>query len=61
MEEAITIKKVIHGDIDQLQKIGRQTFRETFAESNSEENMKSYLEKGFSVEKLIGELNDVNS
>ena len=57
----IEIRTVTLSDIDQLQKIGRQTFQETFSESNSEENMKSYLEKGFSKEKLIGELNDENS
>ncbi|MGQ7946748.1 GNAT family N-acetyltransferase [Flavobacterium sp. WC2509] len=57
----ITIKKVTLNDIDQLQKIGRQTFKETFSESNSEENMKSYLEVGFSNEKLTEELTDRNS
>lgn len=57
----IEIKKVTLNDIDQLQKIGRQTFQETFSESNSEENMKSYLEEGFSGEKLTAELNDNNS
>ncbi len=57
----IEIRTVTLSDIDQLQKIGRQTFQETFSESNSEENMKSYLEEGFSKEKLIGELNDKNS
>jgi ribosomal protein S18 acetylase RimI-like enzyme len=57
----IEIRTVTPNDIDQLQKIGRQTFQETFSESNSEENMKSYLEEGFSKEKLIGELNDENS
>lgn len=57
----IEIRTVTLSCIDQLQKIGRQTFQETFSESNSEENMKSYLEEGFSKEKLIGELNDENS
>nr|WP_315201239.1 GNAT family N-acetyltransferase [uncultured Flavobacterium sp.] len=57
----IEIRKVALDDIDQLQKIGRKTFQETFSESNSEENMKSYLEEGFSNEKLTEELNDVNS
>lgn len=48
-------------DVEQLQKIGRQTFLETFSESNTEENMKTYLEDGFSVEKLTSELNNKNS
>lgn len=58
---AIEITKVTLNDIDQLQKIGRQTFEETFAASNSEENMKNYLEEGFSTEKLTAELQDKNS
>ena len=57
----IEITKVNLNEIDQLQKIGRQTFQETFSESNSKENMKSYLEKGFSKEKLIAELTEKNS
>lgn len=57
----ITIIKVTISDINELQKIGRQTFQETFADSNSEENMRSYLEEGFSVEKLTTELNNENS
>lgn len=57
----IEINKISVKEIDQLQKIGRQTFQETFSESNSEENMKSYLEEGFSNEKLTAELNDENS
>ncbi len=57
----IEITKATLSDIYQLQKIGRQTFEETFSESNSEENMKNYLEEGFSIEKLTAELNDKNS
>jgi len=57
----IEIKKVTLNDIDQLQKIGRQTFQETFSEANSEENMKNYLGEGFSKEKLTAELNDKDS
>lgn len=57
----IEIKKISLKEINQLQEISRQTFQETFSESNSEENMKSYLEKGFSKEKLTAELTDKNS
>lgn len=48
-------------DIDQLQEIGRQTFFETFSAANTEENMKSYLQEGFSVEKLTAELSNSDS
>ena len=57
----VKITKAKVNDIDQLQKIGRQTFLETFSETNTEQNMKTYLEDGFSVEKLTSELSDKNS
>ena len=59
--ENIDIKRVTLSDIDQLQKISRQTFSETFSAGNTEENMKRYLEEGFSIEKLTAELNNKNS
>ena len=55
------IKKVTLHEIAQLQEIGRQTFFETFSAANTEENMKKYLEEGFSVKKLTAELSDKNS
>mgnify|MGYP003635419239 CR=1 FL=1 len=51
------IRKVTLNDIEQLQQIGRQTF----SSSNTEENMTTYLEEGFSNEKLIEELNNESS
>lgn len=39
-----------------LQKIGKETFFETFSPHNSEENMRNYLATGFEVEKLEKEL-----
>ena len=56
--EDIAIRKVTPDEIDQLQQIGRQTFFETFAADNTAENMKKYLEEGFSLEKLRSELDD---
>ena len=52
------IKKVTINDIIQLQKIGKNTFFETFSAANTEENMKRYLDEEFSVKKLTDELND---
>lgn len=57
----ISIQKIDKTQIEQLQEIGRQTFYETFSESNSEENMKNYLEEGFSIEKLTAELDNPDS
>lgn len=59
--ENIGIEKLTISDLDELQKIGRQTFYETFSESNTEENMKNYLESGFSVDKIKTELSDENA
>jgi len=57
----IIVKRVMLNDIEQLQKIGRQTFYETFSAANSEENMSKYLDEEFSIEKLTTELKDNNS
>src|SRR5687768_14582785 len=59
--EDIKIRKATLNDIGQLQKIGRHTFFETFSAGNTEENMKTYLDEGFSIEKLSGELNNRHS
>lgn len=59
--ENISINRVTLNDIEQLQKIGRQTFFETFSEVNSEEDMEKYLQDSFSLERLTTELNDRNS
>lgn len=48
-------------NIDQLQKVGRQTFFETFASGNTEENMRNYLDEKFSFAKLANELEDDNA
>jgi ribosomal protein S18 acetylase RimI-like enzyme len=57
----IEILEATINDIEVLQKIGRQTFSETFAASNSSENMTQYLETGFSTEKLLTELANTNA
>jgi diamine N-acetyltransferase len=57
----IEIRKASIADIVQLQIIGRQTFYETFAERNTEENMRNYLDKGFSIDKLTVELKNTKS
>lgn len=59
--EGVTISKASIGDVATLQIIGRQTFFETFAASNTEEDMKKYLDDNFTVEKITGELNNPDS
>ncbi|MBP8238358.1 MAG: GNAT family N-acetyltransferase [Saprospiraceae bacterium] len=58
---AIVIKRVRIDDIDQLQKIGRLTFAETFSEGNTDEDMQQYLEESFSTKKLTAEIFDENA
>ncbi|WP_423148361.1 GNAT family N-acetyltransferase [Rubrolithibacter danxiaensis] len=57
----IEIKKATVTHLDELQNIGRHTFYETFSAANTEENMKKYLDEGFSDAKLTAELTDTNS
>ena len=59
--DTIQIRKIDIDDVILLQSIGRQTFMETFADGNTEENMRKYLEEGFSIEKLTSALNDKNA
>ena len=55
------IKKCSLDDILDLQKIYRQTFFETFSEQNSEENMRIFLDKAYSEEKLKSEIENKES
>ncbi|WP_394666257.1 GNAT family N-acetyltransferase [uncultured Chryseobacterium sp.] len=56
--EAIIIKKASLSDLESIQKIGKETFYETFAPHNSEEQIQKYLTESFAEEKLIKELNN---
>jgi ribosomal protein S18 acetylase RimI-like enzyme len=58
---SLKIRQASYADLSALQAIGRKTFEETFAESNTEENMVAYLEDGFSEAKLGEELQNENS
>lgn len=57
----IEIRKVTINDLEELQKIGRLTFYETFASGNTEENMNKYLDEAFSLTKLTTDLSDNNA
>jgi ribosomal protein S18 acetylase RimI-like enzyme len=57
----IHIRQISIHDLPALQTIGRKTFVETFAASNSEENLARYLAEGFSEEKLAAELKNESS
>jgi ribosomal protein S18 acetylase RimI-like enzyme len=61
MDLEIKIEQINQSHIEALQQIGRQTFAETFAESNTAANMAKYLEEAYSFEKLNEEINNSNS
>ncbi len=57
----LTIHKATVADVETLQAISKQTFYETFAAGNTQENMADYLEKNFTAAKLSAELNNPES
>jgi len=52
------IRKVSPDELDQLIQVGKQTFAEAFSHLNTAENMKNYLENGFSKSKMDSELSN---
>lgn len=56
-----SIKKANAQHLSSLQKVGRQTFLETYASGNTEADMEAYLQEEFSIKKLKEELSDPNS
>jgi ribosomal protein S18 acetylase RimI-like enzyme len=61
MNEEITIRKCTSDDLYALIEISVNTYRETFAVMNTEENMNDYLKRAFDYEKLKKELDDKNT
>lgn len=57
----LQIISVTKNDILELQKISCQTFFETFADTNTEENMKQYLAESFALDQLAKEVEDQDS
>ena len=56
-----TIERSTLEDIEILRKVGKETFFETFYDSNTEENMDDYLRTSFSYENVKGELENRDS
>jgi diamine N-acetyltransferase len=56
-----TIRKLRSDEVLDLQSISRQTFSETFAPSNTEEDLRKYLDEELSVDRLTAEVNNENS
>ncbi|UOU97512.1 GNAT family N-acetyltransferase [Chryseobacterium daecheongense] len=58
---SIIINQANINDLETIQLIGRQTFKETFAASNTVEEMEKYLTESFSTEKVKTELTNPES
>jgi len=58
---SIVLKKASAEDLETLQRLGKETFYETFSKYNSEEEMQKYLAESFASEKLLKELSTVDS
>lgn len=58
---SIIINKALAEDVEVVQSLGIQTFSETFAEDNTEEALKKYLEESFNTGKIKSELNNPDS
>ena len=57
----IEIRKSTVSDLETIQNISIQTFKETFAAVNTPENIANYVKERFNSEQLTTELNSANS
>lgn len=57
----IQLKKATTEDLHTVQLIGKETFFETFADSNTEEDMNKYLEDSFNDNRVSAELSNPDS
>jgi len=54
----LTIRKGTAADVELLQSVGRKAFADTFSEHNTAADMLIYLDKSYSTEKILAELDD---
>lgn len=59
--EHIIITPASVQDVAIIQQLGKTTFFETFAGSNTEADMKKYLDENFTAEKLVAELSNIQT
>lgn len=57
----ITLQRLTTAHVEELQQLSIKTYRETFDEHNSEENMTAYLRHAYHSEKLMRELQHPDS
>ncbi|MFC6099162.1 GNAT family N-acetyltransferase [Olivibacter domesticus] len=57
----VIISKASFNELETIQQLGRETFSETFAQSNTAADMKRYLEENFNEHKVRTELSNPDS
>ena len=61
MHESVSIRSCIPQDAEAILSLGIRTFRDTFDEMNTAENMMLYLSKNFTLKKIRKELSEPHS
>ncbi|HEY0653915.1 MAG TPA: GNAT family N-acetyltransferase [Chryseosolibacter sp.] len=61
MDESITIRVATLDDIEAIVSIGIRTFRDTFDEVNTAENMMLYLNSTFTIKRIAEEIREPNA
>ncbi|MTI23061.1 GNAT family N-acetyltransferase [Fulvivirga sp. RKSG066] len=56
--ENVSLRQIDQGDLEELQRIGKETFSESFGALNTAADMDKYLNASFSSGQLLTELND---
>ena len=61
MTQNILIRSVTSHEIGQLRALGEATFRETFKDQNTKENLEVYLAKSFALTTIQAQYDDTNT
>lgn len=61
MAENYKIKRVTTDDVKDLQEVSRQTFKETFGQYNTKQDMAEFLDEAYDLQKLTKEIENPDS
>ena len=59
--DMIVIREATREDIAEMREVAISTYQDTFAEFNTPENMKTYLDESYSMHVLVEELHEMNA
>lgn len=57
----IVVREAHIGDIPEMRQVAISTYQDTFADSNTPENMNTYFEEAYDLLKLTDEFSEINS